>query len=141
MRYLLDNFTSIKAWRRSKKRHKSISFITFFYLVLLCILIACSSKNLATKNDLGYAQPVSVYYGGQIYHETGNVTYCLPDDLIFVGNINNVGTAQKARNLDGNYDGYAYIDPQDDSILYFQWQTWDELIDGGKEPYLILGSK
>lgn len=93
------------------------------------------------SNEPGSDRPVTIYYGGHIYSHGGYITYDLPDGFDFIGETNNVGNSSKTENFAANEDGYLYKSIEDDELIYFQWKEWDESVDGGKEPYLLLYCK
>lgn len=99
------------------------------------------STNPQDSNEPGSARPVTIYYNGHIYSHDGYITYDLPDDFDFIGETNNVGNSSKTEDFAANEDGYLYKSIENDELIYFQWKEWDEAIDGGEEPYLLLFCK
>ena len=83
--------------------------------------------------------PATFYYGGGIYCYHGDLVYELPENVEFLGEVNNVGETYSSAwvDMDGNVDGYIFMDTSDKTFVYFQWKEWDEAVDG-KESYLIL---
>lgn len=83
--------------------------------------------------------PLHVYYQGNTYFYRGYCIYELPDDVVPLGETNNVGmlVPDGADDLDANEDGFIYIRPTDDSLIYFCWKNWDTSVDG-PEPILLL---
>lgn len=83
------------------------------------------------------ALPAQFYLDGYAYTYDGHYSYELPEGFEFIGKVKNVGDSFTGLDFEGNVDGYIYMSEADETIAYFQWETWDEEVDG-KEPYLIL---
>lgn len=110
-------------------------------VLCLTVFCGCQPENVQ-KLEPGSAQPVNFRYDGRLYSHDGHVVYALPDGLTLLGETNNVGnTFPLEHDFDCNEDGFVYADPDNIQVIYFQWEQWDELTDGGKEPYLILNRK
>lgn len=93
------------------------------------------------SKEPGSALPVLVFYEGSIFAHNGYVIYELPENLEFIGNTKNVGNSQISENFDANESGSLYKESNNNDVLYFQYDNWDEEVDGGKEPYLLLYRK
>lgn len=81
--------------------------------------------------------PAHFYYKGSQYSYAGKLVYALPEGFELLGEVNNVGDAFTGVDMDGNVDGYVFMNDSDSSIAYFQWKEWNEDVDG-KMPFLIL---
>lgn len=120
------------------KRVLSVCFV-----LSVCIFVGCTvqTQDSSYNNEPGSARPVTTYYSGYIYSHDGHITYDIPDGFDFIGETNNVGNSPKTEDFAANEDGYLYKNIEDDELIYFQWKEWDESVDGGEEPYLLLYCK
>lgn len=66
------------------------------------------------------ADNVHFYYGGITYFHRGYHVHELPDDVEYLGEVNNVGNIYTDVEFDGNVDGYIYVPKTDNSVVYFQ---------------------
>lgn len=119
-----------------KPKNKHTRCIKWLFIaVCICIfIIYASSQNDDAQTWLA---PAHFYYNGNVYIYHGYTVYSLPDGVVFLSEVNNVGNAFTGEDFDGNVDGYIYINKENMDVAYFRWKKWNESVDG-KEPYLIL---
>lgn len=124
---------------------KSTLSVIFALILSLFVMTGCTNRFHLPNGDFskepGSALPVTVFYEGNIFAHDGYVIYELPENVEFIGNTKNVGDSKISENYDANESGSLYKESNTNDILYFQYDNWDEEIDGGKEPYLLLYRK
>jgi len=97
------------------------------------------ASNPPTENPGPADAPTHVYYHGSTYCDHGQYIYQLPESAELLGETNVVGMVvpDDADDLDANEAGYVYMDPADESLVYFRWKDWDTAIDGPEKIILL----
>ena len=118
-------------------------------VVAVILLVTCISptyydndpdSTISIEPDEIFDAPNIVSLHGKYYIDSGHWVFCLPDDAMLLGEVNNIHVivpSMLVEDLDGTRDGYVYISPEDDDIIYFQHKMWDESVDG-REKYILL---
>lgn len=88
--------------------------------------------------------PPHIYYQGSIYVCRGPSidVDALPDEAKLLGETHYVGdfVPDGADDLDSNIDGdggYVFMDPSNESLLYFRWKNWDAAVEDRPEKILL----
>ena len=102
-------------------------------LVFMLIFAGCG----AGKEEPGNSYPIMMQYNGTMYFHRGIVRYEMPEELEFLGEIKKVDTLEIAEDFEGNEEGFLYENSENGEI-WFRYKEWDEIKDGGKEPFVIL---
>ena len=109
----------------------------------IAITAACIAALVIFSRSItpGSAQlPMARYDGKKYWNRNGSYTWELPEGAKHLGQTNYV---RKSKNFDADLDcnvrsgGCLFADPNDDSILYFEFAAWNEAAAGQKK-YLIL---
>lgn len=106
------------------------------------VLVTCFLSTYHNEPDEISDPPNIIFLHGEYYIDSGHWVFSLPDDAVLLGEVNNV-SKEKAfpntslKDFDGTRDGYIYMCPEDDDVIYFQHKTWNESV-AGKEKYIIL---
>lgn len=137
MGYIDDDLVSEAVkYKPILRKRKWIYIIT----AAACTIVVLSTNfifNIIKNPSLPSSAPAHFYFENKVYVYHGHTVKSLPDNFEFVGKVNNVGESFTGVDFDGNVDGCIYMNKTDRSIAYFQWDEWDESIDG-QEPYLVL---
>lgn len=93
--------------------------------------------------EVGDAPP-HIYYQGSIYVCRGPAidVDALPDEAELLGETHYAGdiVPDGADDLDSNIDGdggYVFMDPSNESLLYFRWKNWDAAVENRPEKILL----
>lgn len=88
--------------------------------------------------------PPHIYYQGSIYVCRGPAidVDALPDEAELLGETHYAGdiVPDGADDLDSNIDGdggYVFMDPSNESLLYFRWKNWDTAVENRPEKILL----
>lgn len=121
----------------ARKKKLQITVATVFGTVIMAAIVVFAGVVIYDQYFREWDQPTHFYLDGYTYVHHGRDVDALPQGCEMAGRTKNVGNENTGYDLEGNVEGYVYIDPQNPSVAYFWLYEWDEAVDG-PQAYLVM---
>lgn len=137
-----DKYVREAVSEESERFHRQMS-ITMVAAIFIIVISLFAVQNYVVTSDPvmpsanAEALPPQFSYNGGVYVYRMDLTYVFPEEVEYAGRISRVEDPREHIEFTGNVSGTIYTYPNDEEVICFRWDNWDEEADG-PEPYLFF---